>query len=686
MKLTGLDSITLNAGDQPFDVHLATDGTGDYGVEYDALTFAEQPAEPNSWQVSPRDLAIICTPRSGAITLDSLRAAVAGVFNPFAGANRILKALRADDAAVQLPIRILSVTPRSDRTIQVAARAYQPIWETVAPQSDATGTLENAGNVDTNPTITITGGDDLTRYRVTIPDPTPQGDGLANMPVRIDLPVAVADAADLIVFCDGVAIPFAAPVLSPTARLILAVDVPPAASGSAKLDIYHGSAVANTQTANSFEAAGIDPATFSNGAWTFASVAVSQNPPSRSACWLPAVVTQHRTDRGYTFGITSEADDQIELELKEHQVNQDVFNFADDADAIALVSGVELDTLSGLTIEAKTSNVIRQRDVNNIGTTTDIASVLGLWSQVEVTVTTPGVEGTTFEVQHIEFPDPLPVNVGRWFIQYGVFTGWAAFDATEAAITAANLKRAIDSALWVMDGTPEGAHFYVTVTGAFPSFDVTFDQDRPFHGSTNTGYDALILEPLVQQIPSGIARVEVRTRKRDQDDYLQTVWSGTAHASPQGSSIFSVSTEDDIPLDGAVAVAIVIVPAGSDNGNINYGTLDIKPTDGSSFAVTPAPSVAIAPVVSEGIAAKLISGTIHNATSEASITLTRLFCDAHDLVIDTDAKTITTTAGPVMAQQVGFTNANRWWPLRAGPNNWTAPWTAVVSWRDRTAF
>ena len=326
-----------------------------------------------------------------AISEAQFRAAVRQYFNPYVATGRTLLATHDDGSTALTATAWLSpFMQESYKTFSGEFIIPEGCFRSTTVNSDSSSPLTVAGELEALPSLAITSsGSTLARRRVTITDNCTRG--LSGYPVAITFDstgYSAAAAADYIVFYGGRSVPFS--VVTPNdanTKVWLAVDCPPA--GSVTLDIYYGSGINNTITANAFDDGGMDLTNATNTSWVWdAPYTVSTN-PTRCGVWR--AVKAGRTVSGVAFGIEAESGTVLDIALAPVAT---AGNLANDADAIVLVIGTGAGTTNALTnlsrddISSPTGAYlffVRYRTANQIGwTTATSADTLGAGSTAAI--------------------------------------------------------------------------------------------------------------------------------------------------------------------------------------------------------------------------------------------------------------------------------------------------------------
>jgi len=285
-------------------------------------------------------------------------------FSPHVETERVLNATHNDGStALTLNVVIKSLVP--DGTgFSGLFETTEPAWRSTTTNTDSASPLSVGGTYKALPVITVTPDTStVRRRRITIADNSTRG--LHNYIVQITFDstgVSAAAAADYIVFHKGRSIPFYVNTPNDAAtKLYCRVDVP--AGGESFVDIFYGSSVANTITADALDDGGMDltSASFSNTNWVWDAAVYTGflTNPNTNGVWRPAKIGQNVS--GTTFGITAVTATTVKFEVLPSSAG----TLASDADAMVLVVPCGTGTtnaLSGMTAAVGiTANTARGR-------------------------------------------------------------------------------------------------------------------------------------------------------------------------------------------------------------------------------------------------------------------------------------------------------------------------------------
>lgn len=267
------------------------------------------------------------------------------LFSPLKQA-RLLTATH-NATTITLTVDIGSLRRIHDRVYEGTFVCADPVWRTITTTTDAASPLTVVGNAPALPVITLTPNtSQLARRRITVTDVT--GRGLVNYPVRATVDTtgfAAAATSDYILFYNGRPIPFYLQTPNNAASTLdFRVDVPPL--GSVFVDLYYGSSVTNTITAQAYDPAGMDitHASYSATQWVWKTNEFDQvgTRPAATGVWRYGVVDQHAS--GGSFGVVATPTTLAFISANDNSL-------ANDADSLIVVIGAEAgstDALQGI--------------------------------------------------------------------------------------------------------------------------------------------------------------------------------------------------------------------------------------------------------------------------------------------------------------------------------------------------
>jgi hypothetical protein len=339
--LTTFDGTAIGTGTD-YDVRVLIGTDAPYDQEPALLTRLDRGPLVESTRLPAREIPFTLVKRGTATDVVWQQAARA-LFNPQVRTLRTL-AGTWEGTNVELPVLVRTLTLRHDDLFEGTFLAPDPAWRSASASTDSASPLTAGGNLPALPVITITpSGSTLKRVRATVTDTT--GRGLAAYPLKITFDstgVSAAAASDYLVMFQGRPVPFRVSNMNNAATILLVrLDVPPAAYGSTYVDIYYGSSLNNTVTADALDAGGHDwtNAGWTNTAWRITGWNVAAYPDA-SGVWRPA-----------TVGSPLPASYQLSASIAASVtfVTTDVAGtYRNDANALVMVTGVEAGTTNAL--------------------------------------------------------------------------------------------------------------------------------------------------------------------------------------------------------------------------------------------------------------------------------------------------------------------------------------------------
>lgn len=348
MQITSIDSSAVN-----------TD-TSDI-----VLTFKERtraPAQPLRLSTSLRSRAGLPPAREGA-TFDALRqdflvAKRRGsslskaefnrlVYSLFAPSNRerVLSGIH-DDYPVALTNRavITSFGEVDFAEWQGTFEFADPIWREVELQESGANPLEVGGTYATWPVIDLPTGDECTRQHLTVWDRTGHGVG--------SLLIAVTPAEDwpednYMIHFEGTPQFFAKVDGRLQFRIGVQADTLPSF-----IDIHMGEHIDGSQYAGRLERFGITvDADIPNWRYSVSTETVRDNGLAPALAWQAAVTGDPPPRRRYSFGMVDEW-----IHLRDDNVAEDEQGLGNDVDGLTILTGVEADRITDLSLEVRTGH------------------------------------------------------------------------------------------------------------------------------------------------------------------------------------------------------------------------------------------------------------------------------------------------------------------------------------------
>lgn len=308
----------------------------------------------DSTRLSERTLAVTILNRSQSSAAQFWR----DVFRTFAPVPATATLTATHDqtgGTIGLDVTVTNIVRNGDRAfseMRVDCLAADPIWRdvTAGTVTVTSGTVVNSGDFPALPQIVVTPNTNwLTRRRITVIDNS--GRGLANYFIRAAVPTngsnGISAASQMVVYYKGRSIPFGVgyptgsggTVGGTATALDFRIDVPP--NGSSYVDVYYGTVLSNTDTANRFTYGELYSASsdLSNGTIVWHDLFATTAPAGATFTWVPAKAGQ--SVQGVTSGLTAEGTalyspsiGGVRLQL----ANND--SLPNDIDSIAVVTGV----------------------------------------------------------------------------------------------------------------------------------------------------------------------------------------------------------------------------------------------------------------------------------------------------------------------------------------------------------
>lgn len=606
------------------------------------------------------------------LTEEAFSELVYGVFLPSSTVRVLTATINGDTYTTRA--RVTSFGWSNFFAWQGTFQFVDPFWYATTPTvvSDFTEPIEVSGNVPALPTLEVTGGDVVTRQRVTYTDRT--GHGVSAYLVSVAPDVDDLDEANYVIYANGLQIPFT----FDTGRLYFRIDCPPPPDHTF-VDIYQGASINNTVTAGRMDAAGTTlNAALSSGTVEADTDAAISNPLAPSLAWHPSITYRHQQRRNYVYGL-----DGTDIVLVDSDVDSDAPSLSDDVDSYVIVTGSEAERIRNLSLsvtagyqpsfnEAAGANGdvrrmrIRMGGFDSFGADgPELAYVQWIFGELtyppvgyieRLDSTYQGIGLLDSQRGPFMFPEelPKPQDFASYTAEYlGVeVTGGGAgvyyIDFPTSAyggiddIPLIQMRTAIagtaDATATVEDASP---------SGYFLDVDPPAEPLDPFHLFQSDWVDPVTNEPIEDNpdtaglLPDplkGQTRAVVKYRTRDSEHWI-TAWSRTVTGtSPDGRTIAYSNQSIDTP--GAVEIAIGLEPVASRAGFVDWGSLEITSVPIIDLVAANMPNG----VVSSPITAQRISRTIRNLTTGARIQLTDYLSDA-GVEIDTALLTIQGVGG-----------------------------------------
>lgn len=290
---------------------------------------------------------IIYLKPGAATSAVTFRSTVNRYFTPHRRGKRTILATHQDGSTTLTEdVYVTGLTPTSYNAFRGEMVYPRGTWKGTTVNSDSSSPCTVSGEHPALPSLAIAmTSSTLKRREIQIDDECTRG--LSNYPVAITFDstgVSATTAANYVVMYAGRSIPFK--VLSPnngSTKIWVRIDAPP--NGSAYLDIYYGSSVNNTVTADTYDRGGMDLTNSTNTSWVWDEpYTVSTNP--KGACGVWTAVKGGRNVSGIRYGISSESGTQLDIDIAPDATGGALAN---DADGIVLTIGTGAGTSNALT-------------------------------------------------------------------------------------------------------------------------------------------------------------------------------------------------------------------------------------------------------------------------------------------------------------------------------------------------
>lgn len=250
-----------------------------------------------------------------------------------------------------LTVDVGSLRRVHDRVFEGTFVCSDPVWRTTTTTTTSTSPVTVVGTVAALPTLTLTPTTTtLNRRRVTITDVT--GRGLVNYPTRITFDstgVGATATSNYIVFSNGRPVPiFIQAPNTATTKLDVRLDIPPGATG-AYIDLYYGSTVANTITAQAYDQAGMDitHASYSATQWVWKAneFDVIGTRPAATGVWRYGTLDRYLA--GWSYQLVPSSQTALQFNV----INGN--DYSNNADSLVMMLGVDAgntDALQGISM------------------------------------------------------------------------------------------------------------------------------------------------------------------------------------------------------------------------------------------------------------------------------------------------------------------------------------------------
>lgn len=298
-----------------------------------------------SIQYGERTLPFIVVP-TGSVTDANFRANVYRYLTPLDGLRTIQATHDDGSTTITAQADIISLQKVQNRMYSGTFLLPDPIWRKSTSSNSTSSPTSASGTYKALPSISITPtSSTLQRRRVTITDNATTNRGQMNYPIlatfdsTLGAPGATT-SADYIVFDNGRAIPFnVTGHNTASTRIWFRVDIPK--GGSKTIDIYYGSSINNTSTADTFVDGGMALASSSNTSWVWDDYSVSTF-PTATGVWRPGKLGLSLDNT--TFGINSESSSGVTFAVENDA------SLVNDADTMIVTLGSPATAnLTGLT-------------------------------------------------------------------------------------------------------------------------------------------------------------------------------------------------------------------------------------------------------------------------------------------------------------------------------------------------
>lgn len=318
MVITSFDGVTLNgiSGYKVF-IPASADWAREVALDLRERANGRTPQRDGS-RIPPNRFPFVVY-NEGNLDLDVFRANVEQWFSPWGG-PRILLATHPDGAtALKLTVDVERFRPRPNTTTfydgTFVAADYP--WRGTAEQSSTSSPITGGGTFRALPRIVLTPKTTtVMRRRVTVTDGGTYG--LMGYPVRITFDstgVSATTSANYLVYAKGRSVPFRLTTPNDaSSKLDVVLDVEP--GGEAEIDIYYGSSISNSVTADALPMGGLD---YDNGSYSATNAVwdrwdCSLHPGGMCLQWKPAKLDLVKATSA-TFGITAESSSSITISM-----------------------------------------------------------------------------------------------------------------------------------------------------------------------------------------------------------------------------------------------------------------------------------------------------------------------------------------------------------------------------------
>lgn len=688
MHIIGIDSYTLN-GAEGIVCRYGGGTRGSFVINTEVRERAGLGPAVDSYTQGVRSQTLqLWRARGSAMDEYEFDELVNGIFWPALGARTLYAERDGVQYSTEAYVTALQDVEGAQGVIwEIEIDLPSGLWHAsaVTVVSDVALPVAVAGNVPALPTLTFTGGDTITRQRVTFTDRT--GHGVSAYLVSVTPAVTPLAADSYVIFANGLQVPF----MLNADKLYFRIDCPPAPDHTF-VDIYQGAVLVNTVTANRLDSAGTSlDASVQYGAISSDPAAAISNPLAPSLAWHPGVTYPHEDRRPYVYGL-----DGSELVLIDSDVVDEHAALPDDVDSYVIVTGSEAERIRNLSLSVTAGYQKSIDEENTQGTGTRrmrvrIAKYEGIGAINDEEYYVRWQFGNTM------YPNPKATRVANDGSPYGSGSpvAWASGDTVWTRWRWTEVGHVEDFAHWTESATQatvtngsEGV-FYVDfpeesfngidiplismsmfgrprsvpvsalpdIFGVepFPDSGVIGQEDVLYEGRevpTDEGYGVPMPAHLFQAdwvspvtnepmedndnaigiLPDplrGQAKAVVKYKTRDTEHWI-TAWSQTVSGVyPSGTSVSLTGLS--IATPNAVEIAIGLEPVAKRAGVVDWARLEVTSVPIIDLQQDKMP----ASVKSAAIPAKYLNATARNLRTGAVFSLVDYFADG-GVVVDTE--------------------------------------------------
>lgn len=690
-KITYIDSQTLNGAE---GIVFRVGGGSRGALQINTTTRNRAGLSPavDSYVQTSRTTTYRCwQAEDSTLTRAQFNELVMRIFYPAMG-KRTLTGLRgATTYTTEVYVRSIQDVRGAEGTIyEISLEMPTGVWVAATPVvvSAFTEPVTITGNIPALPLISVTGGDAVTRQRITYTDRT--GHGVSAYMVSVAPEEDNLEEHQYVIYANGLQIPFTLE----SGRLYFRVDCPPPPDRT-YVDIYQGAAINNTVTAGRLDAAGLTlNAALSSGTVEADTDAAISNPLAPSLAWHPSITYRHESRRPYVYGL-----DGNDILLVDSDVARDRPGLSGDVDSYVIVTGVEAERIRnlGLTIQAGYQPSIQEAATEQSGPNAGKRVQRIIVKQWEM----------TGEMYGPNYPfNPHVLQMYSLGIKFGAETytlrrliagtGYDYFPLPTSWVV--HFLENIFTEATITTGPPGWFYIWfdeeeVTIPLVelilSPAFMADLDSpEAPPWVSETVWVDPVTLEPLDSNpetsdlLPDpirGMARAVVKYRTRDSEHWI-TAWSREVVGSGPSGTLVSLSGLN-IATPGAVQIAIGLEPVAKQFSNADWGRLRITSTPTIDLVSSRMPGA----VVSAPIEAMQINEVIRNHTTGARLQLKDYLADG-GLEIDVSSLQIRGAGG--VGPTYGDLRTNqgaKLFDLVPGENDIEATENVSIAYRPRLA-